>query len=189
MEESIFLKTKFLEDVFTYDGTQLASHWILKNSGLKGDAIVSFIGPARVNLSEMVDLEDVLSKKHIHSEKMLHWIVEHFDPNLERMILRQRLLMSLMCEILLNDFGAPLKRIGDDLYSGDKKLSVSIATVSPVSGLIHVGINIESRNTPVPTIGLNDLKIEPTEFAHKILKAYEKEIAGINWARCKVRSV
>lgn len=189
MEEPVFLKTRFLEDVFTYDGKQLTSHWILKTAGLKGDAIVSFIGPAHVQLSEMVDLEDVLGKKHIYSEKMLHWIIEHFDSNLERMILRQRLFMSLICEILLNDFGVPLKRRGDDLYLENKKLSVSIATVSPVSGLIHTGVNIESRNTPVPTIGLNDLKIEPIEFAQKILKAYEKEMAGIHWARCKVRSV
>jgi hypothetical protein len=55
-----------------------------------------------------------------------------------------------------------------------------------VSALIHAGINISSRNTPVPTRGLADYGIEPRAFAEEILAAYAAECESAWRARCKV---
>lgn len=183
------MKSFFL-DPQSYDGSQLRSHWIYQTTRLQGDALVSFIGPCQVDLSHMVDWEDVVNQKPIFSEKMLHFLVEHFENDLEKMVLRQRLLMVIMQEelqtILKNEM---ITRKGDDLYMGEAKLTVSIATASPVSCLIHAGINISSRNTPVLTKGLEDLEVDPHFFAMHVMERYVHEMESVRWARCKVRAV
>jgi hypothetical protein len=79
-------------------------------------------------------------------------------------------------------------RRGSDLYDGTRKLTVSIASASPVSTLIHAGINVSSRNTPVPTTGLDDYGIPAREFAEEVLAAYVSDCASALRARCKVRA-
>lgn len=184
------MQSLFIEEMITYDGSQLSSLWAYKHFAVQGDSIVAFLGPCDVKISKMVDLEDVLAGDSIYSEHMVHFIIEHFDMDLEKTVTRQRLLISIIRELLCN-MGAPyeLKRDGDDLYLGTRKASVSIATLSPVSSLIHAGINISSKNTPVSTVGLRDMAIEPAVFAQKVLEAYRMEIKDINMARCKVRGV
>ena len=173
-----------------YDGSQLVSHWILRETGLKGNALVSFIGPCEVKLDAMVDLEDVLAKKPIFSHQMVHFIEECFDENLERMILRQRLFVSLMETELRSQLPElELVRKGDDLYSEHFKLTVSIATVSLVSTLMHTAINVESHDTPVPTKGLKELNVNPFAFARSVMNRYREEMDGVVWARSKVRGV
>lgn len=184
------MKINFIEKETLYDGSQLKSHWILKNTGLYGDAIISFIGAAHVDLAHLVDVEDVLNKKPIYSEKMLHFIVEHFDLDLERMILRQFLLVSLIQQELLDCLpDQKIVRRGDDLFIDQNKLTVSIATISPVSCLIHTAINISSKGTPVPTMGLNDFHLNPQAIAYAVMNRYLNEIEGIARARSKVRGV
>ncbi len=184
------MQSQFIEKEITYDGTQLKSHWMYENFGLQGNSIVSFVGPCRVDLSHMVDLEDVLQKKPIFSEKMLHFIVEYFDHDLEKMILRQRLLICLMQEELMREVpDTVFVRKGNDLFVDHFKLSVSIATLSPVSTLIHTGINIISRNTPVPTQGLEDFGLNPVAFGWGLINRFIEEMKSVDWARCKVRGV
>lgn len=183
------MKLHFINKKITYDGTQLRSHWISDQTGEFGDAIASFIGPADVKLSHMVDLEDVKEKRPIFSRSMLHFIVEHFGFDLEKTIVFQRLLMSIVQGELVSLTNAGVRRIGDDLYDGRSKLTVSIATASPVSTLIHCAINIDSKNTPVKTKGLNDYKIEPKSFAKKVMMGYISELESITIAKCKVRPV
>jgi len=182
----------YLEQELTYDGTQLCSHFAYRNYGILGDVILAFQGPCRVGLGEMVDLEDVRDGLFIYSPRMLSFIVEHFDPNLECAVLRQRLLVALAADILRSlspQAKEGLVRRGDDLFLGDRKLSVSIATVSPVSSLIHFGINVLTEGTPIPTAGLAELGVEPVGFAESLMDAYLEESAGIRKARCKVRWV
>lgn len=184
------MKFKFISNEIKYTGTQLTSQWAYKNFNLLGDSIVAFIGACDVRLENMVDLEDIKSESKIYSEKMLHFIVEHFQLDLEKGVLQQRLLIS----IIGDEVNARLKRQvirrkGDDLFDGDKKLSISIATLSPISTLIHVGINISSKNTPVKTIGLEDYQIDPIDFAKRAMKLYVEEIEDVEVARCKVRAV
>ena len=103
-------------------------------------------------------------------------------------MLRQQLFIAIMAESLNLRLGEPrVRRSGSDLYDGTEKLTVSIATVSPVSALIHAGINVISRNTPVPTRGLADYGIEPQPFAEEVLDAYAADCAAAHKARCKVR--
>jgi hypothetical protein len=184
------IQTKFVEEEIAYSGEQLRSHWAYRSFDLLGDSAVAFIGPCDVRPEFMKDVEDLKAASRIYSERMLHFIIEHFSCALDMAVLRQRLLMAIMAENLnRRDLkGGHVKRSGSDLYDGRFKLTVSIASVSPVSALIHAGINISSRNTPVPTRGLADYAIEPRAFAEEILAGYSGECEGLLRARCKVRA-
>lgn len=185
------MKAKFLSEQITYTGEQLSSLWTYKNAGIQGDSIVSFIGRAEVS-QHLVDLEDLKAGAFIYSELMLHFIVEHFELDLEKAIFKQRMLMVLIKEALRREsIQLTMDRRGDDLYIDNRKLSVSIATLSPVSSLIHVGLNIYTENTPVPTYGLSeliDVSVVPI-FAQRVMSSYIEELSDIELARCKVRGV
>ncbi len=173
-----------------YTGHQLRSHWIYETFGAQGDAIVAFRGACRVELSEMVDRADVIAGEDIRAAEMLHLIAEHFDRDLTRAVLRQRLLICMIAERLQGASEVPaLRREGDDIYAGDRKLTVSIATVSPVSTLIHVGINVDPTGAPVPACGLGEWGIDVDGFAEALLGAYTREHEDIYLATCKVRGV
>lgn len=183
---------KFLDETITYDGSQVTSLWAFRDYGLLGDSIVSFRGPCRVELSEMVDLEDVRKKSPIFSTDMLHFIVEHFDLDLEKTIVRQRLLISMIKEIILEKTPVNLVRKGDDLFLEERKLSVSIATLTPVSSKIHTGLNVSSKETPVPAVGILDLGLgesDVKEIGESVCSKYAGEFEEIRLARCKVRGV
>ena len=179
------MDVSYIEKEIDYDGLQLSPHYIYNRFGLVGDAVVAFCGKAVVPLEHMVDQEDVKKEEHIYSERMLHFLGEFFEQDLQRAVYRQRLYMSIINEYLPSDF----VRSGDDIYLDDRKLSVSIATVSPVSTLIHIGLNISSQNTPVKTVGLDDLELDSVKFAKDILGAFGAEETGVRVARCKVRGV
>ena len=185
------MKTKFISTKIKYDGTQLSPHFIYKNYEIMGDAIISFIGPCDVDLSEMVDIEDVVNNEPIYSEKMLHFICEIFNTDLVQGVYMQRLLVTTIKEQLETKYGKTLIRSGDDLFVGNGKLSVSIATKSPTSVLIHTALNIITDNTPVKTSGLSsDLNICDIEkFANEVLEAYSAEVKDIYLATTKVRGV
>lgn len=183
---------RYLSEIITYDGTQLSSHWAFRNYGLQGDSIISFRGPCRVELTEMVDLEDVRKRAPIFSTDMLHFIIEHFDLDLERTIIRQRLFMAMIKDIIQQNTDKSLHRAGDDIFSGERKLSVSIATLTPVSTMIHTGLNISSKDTPVPAVGLADFGLRDeavTRIGSSICSQYTEEFNEIRLARCKVRGV
>ncbi len=82
-----------------------------------------------------------------------------------------------------------LRRDGDDLWAGERKLSVSIATASPVSTLMHVALNIDPTGAPVPAVGLAEWGVDPEELAGEVLASYAAEMASADRARCKVRGV
>lgn len=184
------MKTAWIDNVITYDGSQLKSHWIHEQTGLPGDAAAAFTGPADVPLANMVDLVDVAASSPIFSRSMLHFLVEHFDTSLTLAVARQRLLMAIAAEEINRiQKSSALERKGDDLYVGDRKLSVSIATASPVSSLIHVGVNIVGEGAPIPAIGLEELGVAPKSLAQRVLNRYSEEIHSMREAICKVRPV
>ena len=89
-----------------------------------------------------------------------------------------------------------VERKGNDLFIevdeegvNYRKLSVSIATASPVSTLIHVGVNVTSDNTPVPTFGLADLEVPVEECVLKVMQKFITEIKEMDLERTKVRGV
>jgi hypothetical protein len=175
-----------------YDGSQLSSLWAFRTFNLQGDSIVTFRGPCRVALNDLVDVKDQLGGASIFSPDMQHFIVEHFDPDLEKAVYRQRLLMAITRDLLAGMIPLDVRRDGDDLYCGDRKLSVSIATVSPVSTLIHAGLNITTKGVSVPAIGLGELGLDDArvwELAQSICRGYAGEVRSVALARCKVRGV
>ena len=184
------MKTQFLKENIKYIGSQLAPHWIYKNFKIQGDAIVAFVGECDVKLSEMVDIEDVINNEPIYSKLMLSFISEQFNITLVEGVFRQRLLICIIKE-LLEDRGFVVKRDGDDLFFEGKKLSVSIASKSTTSVLIHTGLNILSVDAPVEAsgltseMGINDIE----EFAKDVMARYKDEIEDIIMASTKVRGV
>ena len=184
------MKTLFTDNEIKYIGSQLQPHWIYKNFNIQGDAIVAFCGECDVHLSEMVDIEDVINNEPIYSKYMLSFITEQFNVELVEGVFRQRLLICVIKEALENR-GFTVKRDGDDLFINNKKLSVSIATKSLTSVLIHTGLNILSDGAPIPVSALkSDLNIEDVKgFALEIMEKYSQEIENIKLASTKVRGV
>lgn len=184
------LKKYFHKGTLHYDGTQLRSHFAYDQFNICGDSIVAFIGPCDVSIDHMVDLEDVHQNLNIYSENMVHFIIEHFGIGLHHMVALQRLMVSTIIEEL-HDSIPELKLIrkGDDIYQDHYKINVSIATASPVSSLIHVGVNISSQNTPVPTKGLDDYNLSPNAFITGVMNRYHQEWESMIKARAKVRGV
>lgn len=183
------MHTKFIEQEIKYTGEELAPHWIYKKFHLQGDAIVAFCGECEVKLTEMVDIEDVINNEPIYSKNMLSFIVEHFNIGLVEGVTRQRLLICIIKEALEEKLNANFEviRKGDDLFIEGKKLSVSIATKSLTSVLMHVGINIDPTDAPVEAIGLDYLKILDIKgFAQTIMVKYSQEIDDIILASTKV---
>lgn len=184
------METKYIDEEIKYIGSQLAPHWIYKNFNLRGDAIVAFQGECNVNLSEMVDIEDVINNEPIYSKNMLSFISEQFGIGLEEGVYRQRILMCIIKE-LLEEKGIRVLRKGDDLLINGGKLSVSIATKSITSVLIHTGLNVISDGTPVKASGLtSELGITDIKsFAQEVMKRYSEELEDIKYASTKVRGV
>lgn len=184
------MQNYFCTENIIYTGKELRSLWVKERSGLEGDAVAAFVGPADVPIENMVDLEDVANNAPIKSDMMLHFIVEHFDTPLDRGVHLQRLLVAIIYEELVKlGVSGSLERRGDDIYDGDRKLSVSIAAPSPKSICIHTALNISSENTPVPTIGLNDYKIDAVPLASDVMKRYCDEVKGMAHACTKVRQI
>lgn len=184
------MKSKFLEITEKYDGAQLVSLRNYLKHGLLGDSIVAWVGACDVTFDHMVDGEDLLLNARIAGDRMLHFIVEKFDVTLFAAVGLQRLLASIVMETLRGrPQGAELVRDGDDIYLGDRKLSISIATQSPVSSLIHFAVNVTNAGTPVKTLALEDLGVEPRAFAEEVLERFCREVATIHEATMKVKWV
>jgi len=182
------MKTLFVTRTLTYTGDQLCALWAYMNFNIQGDSIVAFCGPCEIPFGKMIDATDVKEQARIASRQMLHFIEERFDLDLEKAVLRQRLLASIVRDVLMEwRPKAKIRRKGDDLYEGARKLSISIATLSPVSALIHFGINIVSSGTPVPAKGLADYGIAPRRFAQEVMRRYAEEMESVRAAATKVR--
>ncbi len=184
------MKTKFIDREIKYVGSQLSPHWIYKNFNIQGDAIIAFQGECKVDLTEMVDIEDVINNEPIYSKYMLSFISEQFGIGLSEGVFRQRLLITIIKE-LLEEYNIKVVRNGDDLIIDGKKLSVSIATKSITSILIHTGLNILSEGAPVAASGLtSELGINDTKsFAIEVMNRYTAELDDIKYACTKVRGV
>ncbi len=177
-----------------YLGPELRPHFILSQFGLRGSAMVAFQGPCKVETAEMVDWEDRLEKDRIESALMLHFMGEFFGMSLREGVFFQRLFIAKLYENLLvktqvskSDF----RRSGDDLYFKERKLSVSIVTASPVSVVLHTGLNLDPRGAPVAAVGLGELGLtsDPLVWANEFLLSVQEEWESIEWACTKVRPV
>lgn len=195
------MKYKFLDKEQKYDGSQLHSHFGYEND-VNGNSIVCFIGPAEVK-EHLVDCEDILKNDFISSEHMMHFIIEIFDASLRETVVWQRLFITQIIDFLKENLqkGYKIYRLGDDVFINDKKFSVSIATLSPVSGLVHVGLNINvGEGCPVKAIGFYSLLYSKEYYdmgwdyhlggiARDIMNRFVEEFKDIENACYKVKGV
>lgn len=184
----------FIEHEEKYDGSQLVSLRNYLKHGMLGDSVVAWIGGCDVSLEHMVDGEDLLAKASIAGSRMLHFIIEKFESSLLAAVAIQRLFAAIVKDEIAAtspklDLVKQLRRDGDDIFAGNKKLSISIATQSPVNSLIHFAVNISNEGTPVETLSLEDLGIEPKVFARAVMKRLCEETAGVVEATRKVKWV
>ena len=141
------IKTHWLFKPLTYDGTQLKSKWIQDVSGLEGNVFVAFSGPADVPIENMVDLEDVARNAPIFSESMLHFIIEIFDKDLEKMVLRQRLLIAVIHETLLKFLQLSHHLFPDFLFSiFFFNRASELQAISPPAESVQVVVSVASVN-------------------------------------------
>lgn len=146
------------QDGNEYDGSQINPSWAFQEFNIKDSTIVSWIGPMNIHGDNLIDFEDI--GLDIKGNKMLHFIVEHFDQqpgNLRLIYHRQRILVMITRDILMK-YGVKTTQNGDDIFIDDGKLSVSIATASISSMKIHFALNITTNGTPsdVKTASLED---------------------------------
>lgn len=152
---------KHVDEIFEYDGSQINPSWAFQEFGIYGSSIVTWIGPVNITPDNLKDFADV--GLEIKSNYMVNFICEFFDQqptNMRVAYLRQRLLVMIFREIL-TEYGISTKREGDDIFVENRKLSISIASVSLSSAKIHFALNLEDKGTPddVETIGLFDIKV------------------------------
>lgn len=180
------LTTKMIDKKFPYLGPELRPHYLLTEHGLKGSALAVWMGPCEVKTDHMVDWEDRIAKDFIKSKEMIHFLGEFFGFDLRETVILQRYLVSMVCQELMSH-GCVQK--GDDLYIQDRKLSVSIVTASPVSQLLHLGINIDPSGAPVPAIGLKEIGVDALGLTQKVIERFSTEFESLEWACAKVRPV
>lgn len=184
------VETAVLEDMIEYTGAELRSHFVRARSGIAADGVVAFLGPCGVAGAALVDLEDAERGSEIDARLMLHFIGEHFQCPLREGNVRLRLFAAIVRDAVAEAVpGARPERRGDDLFVDRRKLTVAIATVTPVSLVFHFGVNVDPAGAPVPAIGLGELGIDPVAFARLVLDRYADECASIELALRKVRGV
>lgn len=155
-----------------YDGSQIGALWAYARFRVQEDSIVCFRGRCNIPVAQMVDLEDRINSEKIESPDMIHFIVEHFDSiSIKLAYVRQRLL-ACIAEEVLNELGLNTVRSGDDLFFNGIKLSISIASASPVSHKIHFGINVRCEEyMSLEKMGI----IDPEPIMAEIGKRYAAE--------------
>ena len=146
------------------------------------------MGPCHVANEDLVDLDDARAGTFIKAVSMAHIIIEHPACELETTVWRQRMLVSLLCEIL-HEKDFEVHRSGDDVYYNERKLTVSIAAPGPDATLIHLGINVDPGGAPVPAVGLKEMNVEPLSLVDELLARYVRELKSARHATGKVRPV
>ncbi len=190
------MKVLFSKTQRPYLGPELRPHFLLQELGVKGSALTAFIGPCSVKTEHMVDWEDRLVNDRIEARLMVHFLGEFFGMTLHEGVLLQRLLISMMAQSLnltVSPLSQAVQRKGDDLFWKERKLSVSIVTASPVSVLLHAGINLDPSGAPVAAVGLYELGLTHEEVVENwipgMLGSFLEEWESMNWACAKVRPV
>jgi hypothetical protein len=185
------MQTLWVTEKLHYDGTQLKPLFAYLKWGLLGDSVVAWRGSCDVSFEHMVDGEDLIAESSIAGSEMVHFVMEVFDRELATGVLLQRIFASIVKDLLVElspEIDAQtLARDGDDLYWGDRKLSISIASCSAVSTMVHFAVNISNQGTPVKTCSLEDLSVDPKEFAESAMDALILEWISILKATRKVR--
>jgi hypothetical protein len=182
------VRAKFIKEELNFTGEQFASLFAYDNFNILGDSIIAFIGTCDVSIKEIVDLELAKSgKKTFYCPKMLHFLAEHFEVDMEKAILRSLLLLNIIKDYLNETLKQTvIKRVGTELFADDSRIGFSLASSSPVSSLIYVGVAIFPAEGGK---GLESYGIDPQGFANEVMERYIKETERITQLRCRTRWV
>ena len=195
------LKCHWCSESLLYDGSQLRSLFAYNKFGVLGDSIFAWIGPCKIPSSNILDVEDRLNRQSICGKEMLHFVVELFHVPLSFGVLLQRIMAAIATELLHELSSLDLHsrssfflfREGDDLYieeAGERsKLSISVATKTPVSSMVHFAFNVVKEGVPVKAMDLKTLKVEPEGFAKKFMVSVRDEVESVVLATKKVQPV
>jgi len=182
---------KILPEQRALSGDEILPHWALRNFGLVGDSIVSFIGDFNVPPERWIDLDSIMHGNHFPSTKMLHFIIEHFDTDLKEAVLRQYILLSILEEKLIHRISAStdhrLTRLGDDLFDGENRLSITAAGCTLVSSKIHLGVFIDLPGKGFK--GLSEFGVDPLELAEVVICQYCAEMRRLSEKAWRMRPI
>ena len=184
------IETLISKEKLDYTGPELRPHFILSHFKIEGSVLVCFRGACEVKTDHLVDWEDRLQNDFIRAKEMVHFLGEFFGITLKEGIWIQRLIVSEFESELLRK-GVSVIRDGDDLFVQGRKLSVSIVTASPVSVLLHLGLNIDSEGAPVLAIGLKEILDESgiDQLIGEVVRRFKNEFSSVSRAAVKVRPV
>jgi len=200
------------KQTINYNGDQLRSQFNYELTKHAGDSIIAFFGEMNVSKDHMVDIEDVVNNDFIYSPSAINFIIELFDVSMESTALYQMAFMRIIHDVITqymdiqrkqgskSEEGYKYGKIdldGDDLFcirdfSPPRKLSVSIATKSILSGLIHVGLNVTvNERVPVLAAGLGELfsADEICYLVQTIQSQFAQFVEDIKRRKVKVRGV
>ena len=154
-----------VKDIKVYDGPLIHKRFAydyFRNKTLPIGNIIAFRCPMDVNVSGMIDQEDVLQGDYIYSEDAINFCWE--IPNLDKLgaVAFQRLLNTQIANVLHSKYiKKPIEVDGDDLMVHDEfegsdgsaqirgKCSVSITYSKDNVAIGHTGININAgRRAP-----------------------------------------
>lgn len=181
-----------------YDGSliheRFAYKYFRKRVSSTGN-IVAFIAPMFVT-SNLIDLEDSLSKDYIYSNKAINFCWE--IPNLCPFgaVAFQRLFNTNIASILFETIGAPIQVKGDDIMvvttiddtnTDTKKASVSITFSKDNVAIGHTGINIDAGSkAPSFAYSTNMTDTQAYEFMNKVINLFYDMVDDIFVATTKV---
>lgn len=184
-----------------YDGSfiheRFAYKWF-RDKTLPIGNIVSFRAPAKVEAEFMIDLEDKLSKDYIYSEDMVHFCWELPLTNLFGGVALQRLLCSIIGDVLSGIIQKTIEIEGDDIFVRDEfiqhkivqtrgKASVSIAVEKNGAILCHTGINVKAGNeAPAFAYSTNMTDEQVLIFQKTVIEQFYKTTNSIFVATTKV---
>lgn len=175
------MKSRVLKEKLSLTFEKMRPHWAYKEFGLLGDSIVAFCGPFEIPPDEWIDLGNIVHGEVIPPGDMLHFVIEHFGSSLQEAVLRQFVLVSILEEKLLHriDTDHRLVRLGDDIFDGENRLSITAAGITPVSVKLHLGVFLDD-NVEERVRGLSAFAIAPLELADILILQYRAEMRRLS---------
>ena len=192
-----------VKDIKVYDGPLIHKRFAydyFRNKTLPIGNLIAFRCPMDVNVSGMIDQEDVLQGDYIYSEDAINFCWE--IPNLDKLgaVAFQRLFNTQIANVLHSEFiNKPIEVDGDDLMVHDEfegsdgsaqirgKCSVSITYSKDNVAIGHTGINVNAgRKAPnfAYSTKLTDEQCE--EFMKRIIDLFYAMVDDMFIATTKI---
>jgi len=184
-----------------YDGSLIHSRFaykFIRDKVVPIGNIIAFVAPMRVEAEHMIDLEDIITKDYIYSEKAINFCYELPLTNCWGGIAFQRLFNSYIGDILGNAIKAPIEVDGDDIFVCKEftqggvtqlrgKASVSIVHECQGAILGHTGINIVAgKEAPAFAYSTNMTDSQAEDFMRAVIQTFYQTVNSIFIATTKV---